>query len=656
MASLPGATTEVVETTIATADGTDTVCVLAPVPLHADMVPRLYGNADAILAYHGFSEGCEYSAFNAERLAKPIYFVGVPIAVPGVISREDTSGRVTGTAVTTIAAGSSGVLSEHDGALRVKSGGVRGTDQIMLELSMDRGKTWRSVRLGTDTSYTIPYHGVVISVGAGTLVAGEQIHTWHGSAPVADGTALATARAKLAERDTEFRTMLLVGDCRTHTDAAAFLAQLNAYKTSDGRAVLGRCSAKDRLPQAVMSQTRAAMTGDPSLTFAEVGGTGDTITRGAGSWIADGFVVGDTIRVTGSASNNVTGLATNVTASTITFGTTDLVAEGPVQGVTVTAEPTLTFAEVGGTGDTLVRNRGSWLDDGFRAGDLVAITGTVSNNITGAAGIATVTATTITFGTDDLAAEVIGAYGVSITAGQTKAEWMAALAADYETVTAAPRIDVSAGRQWEISPLTQWYKRIPISWVASLREYAHDLHITTWRKSDGPTGGELKDPDGLATEWDDRIDGGAGCGSRFTVARTWNKPKGAYIAMSLTRAVDSSVLSLTNNAHVVNLAENVCQEATENSVGRSLVLNKDGTATADSLSTISAEVNAALEMALLQDAKQEGPRASLALWTPAKGDVLNVVDAVLHGTLKLNLNGTLHSIDTKVQVMSGGQS
>ena len=54
-----------------------------------------------------------------------------------------------------------------------------------------------------------------------------------------------------------------------------------------------------------------------SMTFAEVGATGDTITRATGSFITDGFVAGDTIRVTGSSSNNVTGVPTT-TAMTVT--------------------------------------------------------------------------------------------------------------------------------------------------------------------------------------------------------------------------------------------------------------------------------------------------------------------------------------------------
>jgi hypothetical protein len=80
--------------------------------------------------------------------------------------------------------------------------------------------------------------------------------------------------------------------------------------------------------------TAIAMAGAPSLTF---DATNDTITRGAGSWAADGFAVGMTVRVHGSASNNVTGPITILTPTVLTLGTTSLANEGPVSGCTVEA-------------------------------------------------------------------------------------------------------------------------------------------------------------------------------------------------------------------------------------------------------------------------------------------------------------------------------
>jgi hypothetical protein len=82
-----------------------------------------------------------------------------------------------------------------------------------------------------------------------------------------------------------------------------------------------------------------AITPSQALTFAEVGGTGDTITRADGSWITDGLAVGDVITVSGTSSNNVTGAIASLSATVITMGTTDLAAETPAAGaVTVAAD------------------------------------------------------------------------------------------------------------------------------------------------------------------------------------------------------------------------------------------------------------------------------------------------------------------------------
>jgi hypothetical protein len=398
------------------------------------------------------------------------------------------------------------------------------------------------------------------------------------------------------------------------------------------------------------------MTGSPTLTFAEVGATGDTITRSAGSWITDGFVVGDFITVTGAINGNNNETSARIaalTATVITLDTDDLDNEVGTAGCTVVARPGLTFAEVGAIGDTITRNRGSWLDDGFRAGDTITVAGSGSNNVTGA--ITGATATVLTMGSTDLAAELVSTQNVTITAGQTKAAWMAASDAAFAAVDAKFRIDLSAGRARILSPFSGFWFRRPAAWAASVREYQHDLHIPTWRKADGPCLGDLFDDAGSLVEWDDRVDGGAGSAARFTTFRTWsNGPAGAFIAQSLTREVDASLLSATHNVAVVNVACTTVQLNGELAIGESLVLNDDGTATEDSLSSIENRINTALERSLLANLRGEGPRASLAVYTASREDVFNVPNAVLNGVTRLNLRGTIHDVETPVRVLSGG--
>lgn len=83
---------------------------------------------------------------------------------------------------------------------------------------------------------------------------------------------------------------------------------------------------------------RVPMTGSPSLTFVSAGvGLGGTITRSAGSWIADGYTVSDRIRVelAATSTNNTELVITGVTATVLTFTAGTLANEGPTAGCVV---------------------------------------------------------------------------------------------------------------------------------------------------------------------------------------------------------------------------------------------------------------------------------------------------------------------------------
>ncbi len=639
MVAIPRATTTVQDQAGAAATGLDVVCVWSPVALNADCVPRLYGAGSEIYSFHGYCEGVEYAQYHAEKTRKPILFCGLPIATPGTVGRENRTGN-TGTCVTTVAAGPSGVLAEHEGELTVITGGTIGTDQILLGLSLDGGRNVRRVRLSTGNSYTIPYVGVTISFAAGTLVAGDTIHTWFGSAPRADSAGFQLAREKLAQQQKGFRSVLLCGDLQNSTEALAYNTQLELYETANERFVYGRCSVRDRLPAATMSKTPVRMTGAPTVTYAAT-----TATRGAGSFTAEGFASGDFFTVTGSASNNYTKQLTGLSATVLTF------ASGGAAEVTAVSS-IVAYAGLTFTTTTMVRSRGSWIDDGFKVGVPFTVAGTVSNNGTKTPTV--VTASTITFASGGVS-ESISSQNVTVTAGQTKAVWAADIDSAFAAVDSKFRIDLSMGRGRVLSSFSGWAARRPAAWFASVREYQHDLHIATWQKNLGPTDADLFDEDGALVEWDDRADGGAASAARFTSLRTWaNGPQGAFVTLSLTRAIEGSLLGLTHNVAVVNLACTTVQLNTENAaIGVSLVLNPDGTATEDSLNSIKGQVDKALEQALLVNKLGEGPRASAAEWNPDRDTLFNVPTPVLTGVTDLLLNGTVHSVTTKVRVITG---
>jgi hypothetical protein len=653
MATNPNVRTRVEATAGAGGGGTDVVCVLAASAVQADAKPRQFGSADAAFAMHGYSRGIEYASLHTEETGKAFIYVALPIATPGVVGRLDKTGH-SGSSAVTITAGADGVLGEHDGVLRVKKGGTIGTDPIVLEYSLDDGIGFKSYRLGTANSLTIPYVDVDVAFGAGTLVTGETIATWHGTDPQPDADGLQDAIDNLAAQQKGFRSILRIGDLAESTDAQAFLDKLNAYETSHDRFVYGRGSIADRLPLAAMSHDVARTSAGVTLTFAEVGSGTDTVTRATGSWLAEGYAVGDTVTFanTPSATNDVTGVITVLTALVMTVSV-DL-ADQVTAVATCVGYPTLTFADAGATG-TVTRNRGSWVADGFRVGDLVTFDGTASNDDLVGEAITVLTALVMTISDADVAAEVVSTNGVTAEAGQTKAEWMADAESEFGAIDGptAKRLDLGAGRGKKLSPFSGWNFRFPVSYAASIREYQNDLHIPVWRKDLGNTGFNLFDTDENLVEWDDRVDGSAGSAARFTTFWTWgNGPGGAYIAQSLTRDSAGSILSYTHNMAVVNLICTIVQKMTENFIGRTPTLS-EGHATEDELKGLEKEVNDELERLVLTS-RGQGPRASFCVWTASRDDVLNVPEALLTGVTDVELNGTIHSVDTRVRVRSGG--
>lgn len=92
------------------------------------------------------------------------------------------------------------------------------------------------------------------------------------------------------------------------------------------------------------------MAGSPSLTFAAID---NSVTRSTGSWITDGFAVGMTVRITGSASNNGSAVIATASASVLTFAApASLTDEGPVSACAVFAGGTTTTTTVDDTDDS----------------------------------------------------------------------------------------------------------------------------------------------------------------------------------------------------------------------------------------------------------------------------------------------------------------
>lgn len=647
MPNLPSASNTVSTTAGAQASGRDILALLIPSTLSPDLTPRLFGSADSIAEQHGYSWGVEYAALHFALTGKPLIVVGMPIDEPGEVSREDVSGN-TGGSVTTVTAGSDGVLAEHDAIVRVKQGGTVGTSQIVLEYSLDGGRTYKSHRLGTGTSFVVPLVNVTMTFTASTLVAGDVIHTWHGSHPRASMSDLTAVRTAFAARQQGFRALLPTWDIESSAEATAVRDMVRAYDTSDDRYIYSRISLDDRMPLAAVSLVERVATGSPVITFDDDVG-GDTIARATGSWLSDGFAVGDSVIVDGSADNDGEYFPSAVSATDLDVaGLTD---EATVSGVSVTARTGLTLSS---SGQTITRSRGSWLADGFRVGAPATLSGTGSatNDFAGVAPTV-VTDLAMTFPSSTITApEQIAAEDVTISQGTTLAAWGAAQITEFAGVSSSPEIDIAAGRARRTLPYSGWYARIPAAWEAFLREFAQPAQQPAWRKDLGALGSSLTDEAGNTVEWDDRLQGEAFTQAGFTALRSWgNGPIGTFVAMTLTRADEGSLLQQTQNKAVVDIARTVCQAATENVVGRVLEKKTDGSgeATEDALREIETYVNGELEKALLVD-NGTGALCSGAVWTASRADRYDSPAATMHGVLVLTLNGVVHTVETVVKV------
>lgn len=637
MAVLPSASVSIDNTGGAFAGGTGYLVVLAAVGTSADITPRVFTSAKAILAQHGYCPGADFCSLHFEATKQPVIFVGLPIVTAGTIGRQNGAG-VTGTSVISIAAAGTGVLEETDSSITVVTGGTVGTSGITFNYSADGGRTTTLVRLITASSYTVPQLGIVINFGAGTLIAGDS-YTFSTTAPLWDSAGMAAAKTALANQQKLARSFMVIGDIPDSTTAGYVTTALNGYETANSRFAYARAQVRDQLPLAAKSKIPKTMTGAPSITF----GATTTITRATGSFISDGFVVGDVVTIAGSASNNGSkGAITVLTATVMTFAS-GIVAEGPLGTVVLTGSEGLTFAST-----TITRSVGSWLTDGFRVGDSITVTGTASNNFTKT--ITALSATVLTFASGG-AAEVIGSALVTVTKGETLSAYVSLMDSGFASVDAQKRIDLGLGRLRKLSPLTGWSFRRPVQWAASIREYQHDLQIPCWRVADGPLDGwSMQDAAGnTVVEYDERTVGGA-LAARFTCPTTLaNGPIGSFIALSVTRDTEGSILSRTHNLAVANLACTVVQAETTNAIGQVLQIKADGTAEPASLEILEGRVNTALNTALLQ-ARAEGKRASSAVWAASRTDSFSAPGAQLTGVLSLRLDGTVEKIVTTVRI------
>lgn len=330
MPTLPNATITVADGQRATgyAGSASTLLVAGCCSTGTANAPRLFTGTAALVAAFGYGPAVEAAAYVMERSGKRALFVRMPGTTAGTNSAVD-SNDATGTSVVTL---TGAPYDDYEGRFLIVAGGTRGTAGVTFKYSLDAGRTWSlTIALGTATTYAIPNSGLTLNFAAGTFVAADE-HRWTTTAPRWDSSDMADLLTALAANTTPLIGGLITGDL-VAGDVDTISAELASYATTDGRFT--------RWFTNVRRARRARRArGTLVLTFAEVGSSGDTITRSTGSWITDGFVNGDSVTIAGTASND--GVYTNVTVTSATVLTldsdNDVIAESSVTCTAVATE------------------------------------------------------------------------------------------------------------------------------------------------------------------------------------------------------------------------------------------------------------------------------------------------------------------------------
>lgn len=562
MAILPSASVSLSSAGGGVGAGSDLIAILSCTSSGSSAV-QMYTRVSELVADVGAGEGVEFAAHYVEQTRKPFLFYKLPTVTNGstVLDVE----TVTGTSAVTI---TGTPVDDAHVVFRVRTGGTIGTDGILFDYSLDGGRSPSGIeRLGTANTYLVPGTGITLNFAAGTLVAGDLV-TVYCAAPKWNAAGLTAAIAALAAQTRLPRLVLVCGDVVDGTELQAVMDTISAYETTHGRHARILCQARDQFAPAKMQ-------GNPSDV--DFDATADTITRNTGSWVTDGFKVGMSVAIAGSASNNAySGTVVTVTTTVLTV-TNGIVLEANVNGSVLT------------------------------------ITGT-----------------------------------------ETKSAWRTAVGATVSGKT-SHRTMIRGGRARRRSPLDGFSRRRPIAWADAARMMAHDLHISSAKVSLGDLSGwTIHNADGVLEEHDERVDGGllslrVGCATTHDV----DSAPGVYIALPLTLDLDNGKLSRAPVGFVADLACKIAKAETTRRLNEDVLLNIDGTIREGEARRIETYVNSVLGSELLTE-RAEGQRASEVTFTMARDVDLRVPGAQVPCEVSLLPRGYLEQIVTTVRVSRAG--
>lgn len=303
--------------------------------------------------------------------------------------------------------------------------------------------------------------------------------------------------------------------------------------------------------------------------------------------------------------------------------------------------------------DTITRNTGSWVADGFKVGMQITIDGTASND--GTHTVVTVTPTVLTVG-NTLADEAnVNGNSFTITGTEPHETWVASLKTDIvgdseATLKIEDRVLARAGEPRRKSPLDGFRRQRPMAWASACLIMAHDLHVSEAKVELGPLPGwTITDEDGILETHDERVHGGLLAG-RIGCPTTHDDIPGVFSALPLTLDEDNAPLSRAPVGFVGDLLCQLAKRETTRKLSRDVILNADGTITEAEAQRIEEEVLSRLKAAVLTR-RAEGQRASDVSFTLARDADLLQPDAEVVCEVGYLPLGYLERITTTVRVL-----
>lgn len=231
------------------------------------------------------------------------------------------------------------------------------------------------------------------------------------------------------------------------------------------------------------------------------------------------------------------------------------------------------------------------------------------------------------------------------------ATYAQAMADMFEGIDGKCRGDIALDGAYIKCPITGFYHVRPTQWAIIVEEYNRAIGVSTFDASKGPLDEvSLQGPTTKSTRYDERVTKLASP-NRFSSLCTDpndNTTNGVYVAFSLTRDVDESVLGLTHNVVASNVAATIAQRATFKFKGGTPQVNDDGTPTKKACSIYESAVNSWLKAGL--KIGQQDEIVQSAKWVADNTSILKGSGSKLKGILSVKVHGTVIQIETNMVV------